>query len=360
MKIEVVETPDRLAALREEWSALWDRCPDATPFQTPEWGLSWWQHLGRGRLHTLAFRHGSRLVGLAPLSVSAYYGLPLRRLAWIGTGNTDYLDLLAEPELRAAVLSLFWEKGEEYRGWDFCDFQQLRPGSALLPGIDLKRRRRWEQEVCPELPLPRSAEEFYRQLSRRLRSNVRYYRGRLEREGAAVEEATAATRPELLEALFRLHGERWRKRGLPGVFNSRRVREFHAAVSAGMLSRGRLRLYGLRLRGEIRAALYCFSDGRRGYYYAGGFDSELARFSPGTVLIAHAIEAAIAEGCKYFDFLRGNEAYKYSWGAQDCPNSRLICWRAGLTGALVPHLVRLETSAEILVKRAADRLIRAR
>lgn len=40
-------------------------------------------------------------------------------------------------------------------------------------------------------------------------------------------------------------------------------------------------------------------------------------FSPGTLLIAHTIERALAEHCETVDFLRGNEAYKYFWGAQD-------------------------------------------
>lgn len=53
------------------------------------------------------------------------------------------------------------------------------------------------------------------------------------------------------------------------------------------------------------------------YTYLGGFNPALEALSPGTVIIAHAIDEAIGEGRCAFDFLRGREAYKYAWGAAD-------------------------------------------
>jgi hypothetical protein len=32
-----------LMALRQEWRALWERCPDASPFQSDAWLLPWWR-----------------------------------------------------------------------------------------------------------------------------------------------------------------------------------------------------------------------------------------------------------------------------------------------------------------------------
>ena|SRR5438105_11909593 len=51
--------------------------------------------------------------------------------------------------------------------------------------------------------------------------------------------------------------------------------------------------------------------------YLSGFDPALARFSLGTLLVGHAIEEAVREGAEEFDFLRGQEDYKYRWGAKD-------------------------------------------
>jgi CelD/BcsL family acetyltransferase involved in cellulose biosynthesis len=52
------------------------------------------------------------------------------------------------------------------------------------------------------------------------------------------------------------------------------------------------------------------------YWNAGG---ELAAraLSPGILLFAHGLQMAISERKQTFDFLRGNESYKYEVGATD-------------------------------------------
>ena len=65
------------------------------------------------------------------------------------------------------------------------------------------------------------------------------------------------------------------------------------------------------------------THGTRAYAYLGGFDPDFARESPGTILMADAIERAAARGCTTFNFLRGREAYKYEWGAVDRANRAL-------------------------------------
>jgi len=356
LRREIVTTSDRLHALRPSWSELWERCPDATPFQSPEWLLPWWEHLGRGSLCTLALWDDDRLLGLAPLFTERYFGLPLRRLALIGTGNTDYLDVLLDPQARPTTASEFvselpgltWD-------WDFCDFQQLRANSPLLeappsPVRDLVL----EQEVCPILRL--RGGDSGETLPSRLRKNLRYYERRLEREGGILGLAPREAVTETLNAMFNLHGARWRERKLPGVFTSARVRRFHQEAARGFAARGWLRLHTLTFAAEVRAALYCFTCRGRGYYYAGGFDPTLARLSPGTVLTGRAIQSAVGEGAGEFDFLRGDEPYKYSWGAANRINYRQLLWRAGSRGAAAPRLVRLERQIEHRAKQFARRL----
>lgn len=355
MRVREIGRTAELEALRPEWERLWERCPGATPFQSPEWLLAWWRHLGRGRLWALGLYEGRELVGLAPLFRHSYYGLPLRGVSLLGSGVSDYLDWLLLPGISPQPL---WDHLQAAR-WDFCDFQQLPEGSPLLPDPDLRgvARRLLDQEVCPVLALGDDAERPLQVVPAKLRGNLRYYRRRLERLGEVeLGAASEVERDAVLEALFRLHAARWRSRGLPGVFTSGRVRRFHAEVAAGFQRRGWLGLYSLKLRGEICGALYCFGCRRRGYYYAGGFAPALAGASPGTQLIGYAIEAAVRKGAREFDFLRGDEPYKYLWGAKDRVNRRLLLWREAGAGRIFPHLNRTERAVESAVKRAARRL----
>jgi hypothetical protein len=64
--------------------------------------------------------------------------------------------------------------------------------------------------------------------------------------------------------------------------------------------------------------LLAFLDRKRRSFcfYITGFDKRYATLSPGTVIIAHAIREAIRKGYRVFDFLRGDEPYKFSLGAK--------------------------------------------
>jgi CelD/BcsL family acetyltransferase involved in cellulose biosynthesis len=158
-----------------------------------------------------------------------------------------------------------------------------------------------------------------------------------------------------MRALFKLHGARWRKRRLPGVFVSGKIRRFHLSAAEGLLRAGSLRLHALILGEAVVAVLYCLATPRAVCYYAGGFDPGYARHSPGTVLTAHAIDEAAREGAAEFDFLRGDEPYKYAWGAADRANRRVVVARPTVAGQVALRLNGWETKAERAVKRLGRR-----
>ncbi len=357
--VEELTQSGQFEALQPEWDALLASA-DSSLFQSWEWQWSWWRHYGRGRLCLLTARRDGALVGIAPLMLGCYLGVPLRRLQFIGTLGTDYLDLIVARAEAAPLIDCFMrEIAARRHRWDLVDLQQIRSGSPLAAATAPSpcRTLRLRQERCPFVPLPPSWGEYSGSLGKSLRKNIGYYRRLMEREHAfEIETFTDGSLPEALDEFFTLHQARWRKRRLPGAFAGTRVRRFHHEVAARLHERGWLRLHRLRLDGRTRAVLYCFNHGGKGYYYQGGFEPELARYSPGTVLTAHAIEDAIQLGATEFDFLRGDEPYKYAWKASDRENIRLLIWRSAFPSRLAPWLNRMERGVEHGAKVVARRL----
>lgn len=325
--LEAVTTVEALEALCPEWSALLERDPHATPFQSPEWLLPWWKHFGRGALWILALRWQGALVGLAPFYIDTVPEENLRVLSWIGAGITDYLDLIVDPDVALPAASRAYDQLVRCRSrWDRCDLQELRTSSPLLAILPKESclMTLSAQEACPAISLPTTVEAFWKHFPAERRRKLRRAQRYLERLGGfSVERAAAETLQECLDALFRLHRSRWEERELPGVLADPSIQVFHRAVAAGLLKRGMLRLYALRHRGAIVSVVYGFAGKKCFYAYLGGFDPALAPASPGALLIAHAIEEAIRERRSEFDFLRGRESYKYFWGAQDRMNYHL-------------------------------------
>ena len=339
MLVGEVRRAAELTQLGPEWQRLASECYAATVFQTYEWNAAWWQHFGRvpGRsLRVVTFRGpAGELVGLAPLMTSFWYATPLRRLSFLGTGTSDYLDVLAAPGWEEAVSEGLYGYLQNVGGWQIADFQQLREGGFL------RERRPAEGsaldsfeadgEACPYLALPSEWDMLLQGLGKKTRSNIGYYDRGLHKV-YAVEIGPVTDEGELdeqLDRLFELHQRRWNQRWLPGVFGGKRVQAFHRDAARRLLAKDWLRLFSLRLDGVTQASLYCFAYGDRLCYYQGGFEPTLARLSLGTVLTARAMQTAIAEGRQIFDFLRGDEPYKAKWTGASRVNVRRLITRAG-------------------------------
>lgn len=329
--VAVVTETAALESLRREWEALWLQAPEATPFQSPAWLIPWWRHIGEGELLTLALREHGELVGLLPLYVHAAPD-GRRRLFPLGIGTTDYLDAIIRSGHEAAVMAeAFRQLAALADRFEIAEWPQLRPGSPLLKTAPAGWSSHTEPDTpCPATALPASLEALGSVVSRKTLRDLRTVRKRAAEAGAMHwQDADAESLGPIFDALLRLHAARWQTRQEPGVLDSPAVQAAHRAALPELLRAGALRLQALHLNGEIVAVLYALIDppqrpARRVYLYISGFDPALDRLSPGMLLVGHALEQAAAEGFATLDFLRGQEPYKYFWGAGDAPSFRRI------------------------------------
>lgn len=355
-----------MIGLEAEWRDLALTSPTATIFQTYEWNSTWWRYFGKSpgrKLLIFCFRtNEGALVGLAPMMTEPFYLSPIRRIAFLGGGVSDYLDIIHAPGYDSDVAESFYETLESYSGWDMLDLQQLRASSMLVPRIPQSKMLKLEDhpgEPCPFIDLPASWEQFLMSLGKKTRSNVSYYDRALSKVYNVQYEAVCDddVLADEMEHLFNLHQRRWNKRWLPGVFGSKKIREFHREVATLLMHKGWLRLFVLRLDGETQAVLYCFTYASRTCYYQGGFEPTLAKLSLGTVLTARAIRHCIEEGNQVFDFLRGDEPYKAKWTSESVVNTRRIVTRHGATSDTV---VRYAQSLQEKIEFRAKEWARAR
>src|SRR5919112_776950 len=94
LRITVLERDHDFAALKEEWEELYRSSPLATPFQSWAWLYSWWEYYGENyELRLIVLRNGDLLVGIIPLMLERRW-LFFGRLLFIGSGVSDYLDVL--------------------------------------------------------------------------------------------------------------------------------------------------------------------------------------------------------------------------------------------------------------------------
>jgi CelD/BcsL family acetyltransferase involved in cellulose biosynthesis len=208
--------------------------------------------------------------------------------------------------------------------WDVCEFENLRPESPLLQAhqrLAWPRGRLVPHDIRVALALPERAEDLGQVIPKGLHKQVQYLRRRADRDGlpVSVDEATPLTFNAPFDDLARLHRLRWAARGLNGMLNAE-LEAFHRSAASAFARHGLLRLYTLKLGDSLAAAFYGFSAKGRSLYYLSGFDPAFERYSPGSLVVSHAIERAVTQDHAHtFDFLRGREAYKSAWGATEYP-----------------------------------------
>lgn len=361
MIVEPLDDDGALDRLEDDWRAL-HTAVGATPFQSWEWARAWWTHRGRGRLLILCARDGGDLVGLLPLVVAPMG--PLRRVTFLGAPEADYQDLLAAPARAAEVRDAFaaW-LATAARAWDVVDLPDVAEDSPLAalagrastlasPALTVER---FVHRVCPYLPLDA---DWRLAAGKQLKSRVGRKRRNLARDFHVDYDLAAGDElAHALDDLFWLHDTRWRRRGLRGAFARPSVRRFHRDLARRFADRGWLKLHRLRTDGKTRAAFYCFADRGRVYYYLSGFDLGLGRYSPGAVLMAHAVEDAQKDGAQVFDLLRGDENYKREWGARERRTVRVVMRKArSLRSLLAVSAIAVDRWAAVAGSRLRNRL----
>ena len=132
-----------------------------------------------------------------------------------------------------------------------------------------------------------------------------------------------------LPAFIDLHQRRWGDLGLfpdtPGRRPEPGVRA--TPVRAVRARDGPVRLAFLTVGGRRIAAGITFETPDSIYYYNAGVDPDARELSPGVLMVERYMRRALERGIGRVDFLRGDEPYKYEWGAVDEPIQRVLVRR---------------------------------
>jgi CelD/BcsL family acetyltransferase involved in cellulose biosynthesis len=331
LQVRVYTHFDTLRCLLPAWEELLSESPNVSVFCTPEWLRPWLRAFGAGLEPRMIcfFDTAQRLVALAPLTlgnVDAVGGLKLRilRLMGDGSGDSDGLDLPVRSGYEEAFVRglLDWLEAHAQL-WDICELNTLPTNSPAGNHLqECLKRRNWStfhsHRPRSVVPLPHSWESYLSQLSNEDRHNLVRYQRRLERRyRVRLYKCTEETQLSAgLEALFRLHQDRWKARGEPGTFCSEVRRRFYGEMSGLLLARERLEFWFLDLDGETVAAQFALRYGDTVFQLQEGFDPKHRSDRIGFLLRGHVLKQLVAEGVRWYDFLAGQSPHKARWGSQ--------------------------------------------
>jgi CelD/BcsL family acetyltransferase involved in cellulose biosynthesis len=192
-------------------------------------------------------------------------------------------------------------------------------------GMDV---RVFQEDTAPQFLLPLRYETYLQeQVDKKQRHEIRRKQRRAERE-ADVGFYFVGTEQNLEAEVDDFIALQPASRTDKSDFMTPSMHRFFVVMAESMQAAGWLRLCFLTLYGEKAASLFAFEyDGHFLLYNSGYNPDAYAQLSPGWVILSYAIQYAIATGCHRFDFMQGNEEYKYRFGALDYRVMRVIASR---------------------------------
>ena len=337
MHIDVITKYEDFLALKETWNSLYEKDPDAQFFLS--WAfLSTYIRRYEGGWFILAARlgEGTPYVALLPLRMrtrmSKKTGQFHNEINMAGNYAADYTGIICAPEfVDRAVPAL--AKHLRKMHWAKLHLENLRMSERRLrfflknladERLDIRKMTRVNKVdginncTCPSLDLPGSWDAY---LEQKLGSNTRQkFRRFLRRvEGSdefRITHADASTIDRDIGILLEFWRVKWTPRKgnlVPGLLKSNRLL-FKNAFESGTL------FLPILWHGEKPlCALAFFIDPvkRAMLFHMTGRDETTDVIPSGMVLHAYCIRRAIEQGYRIYDFLRGDEPYKYTFAAKD-------------------------------------------
>lgn len=305
-RTQVITDRSEVDAVIPSWRSLCEAV--GTAFQSPEFGLSWFDTLGRGedaRLAVVAAWSDDRLVALLPGCVLRRARLPM--LTWLGGYSlVDFGGILVSGDPAPAVGAVLAAARRHLRGRGM--FLQNVPddgaAAAALRGelVALERAR------APFYRLPSDPAQVP------VRKSLAAQRRRLERRGDLRLERMAPDDPRLADTL-RLF-LRWKLERLEALggddsplFRPEAPEFLYQQVRTNPWAR----LHGLWFDGELWACHIGYRDPTVFHYMLPAHDESHRKWSPGALLLTGLMQECAAADVEVFDFGVGEEPYKEEW-----------------------------------------------
>jgi len=318
-----------LAPLAGEWNALLAESITHVPFLRYEYLWTWWSTRGGGEwprsdLAIVTAREAGRLVGIAPLFAACNLENEAALLLLGSIEISDYLDLIVRPQDLPAFLSGLLDFLNHSGSADghILDWHNLLESSPTLPALRSEcEARGWNYTVeqtyhAPSIPLPGDFETYLSRIDKKQRHEIRRKIRRAEESGHRLRWYIVRDESNLeaeIQAFLDLMKEDPEKTAFltPSMCEQMRL----SCLAA--FENGWLQLAFLEADGQKAAAYLNFDYMNRIWVYNSGFSRRFMDISVGWVLLGHLLQWANENKRSEFDFMRGNEDYKYRFGGVD-------------------------------------------
>lgn len=300
-------------------------------------------------------------LGYLPLYIESSKGAKILKV--IGTDlYIDHVDMISSAtDAKSCISALELWLNESKKDWDKLEINGLIEFSEFLE-LNASSNRYVElsiQSVAPFVTLRPSFNDYMSSYSKKKRYNLKYAFNKLEKERfASYIKCEESDLKDGLEELFNLHERRSTSKGIESSFSKEMVGEFHFILLENVELES-IFLRKLQVDGKTIAMLYGFSFQGCLFDYQITHDPEWDEYAPGAALLYKVLEEVHDLGLSEFNFLQGNEAYKYKWTKSQRELLFLKLWSPTMSGRMWQLFDRTMSMMKRIIKAFLSNLVKS-
>jgi len=316
-----VNSLSEMKKIKNEWNRIHLSYSNGTPFQSWEWNYGIAKtYTSSDSLRILVGRNNEgKIIGIAPLKLRKYLVPWIKVLEFIGTGPSDYLDIIVEEEYRDLFLIELFNWIKKNKEWCIINFESLRK-EMIEEFIQYYMLEYSEQVVSPYISLPCSFDEYQKIMPKSHYKHIRRNLNKLQQQEKRLVFSNSNCSQDFnndLKTFFELHQKRQNFKGERGHFHNKVWKEQFSELSTLLFRAGLLKLGLLKIDSKVSSIQFNLVWKNKEYSYLSGMNPDYSKFSPGILLDYFMIEDSIRNGIIIYDFLQGAESYKYKWTKEE-------------------------------------------
>jgi tetratricopeptide (TPR) repeat protein len=341
VQIRIIDSLKEFSELQNNWNLVYGEDPDAQLFLSWPWLAQWLPKLTSPWFILAAKPAGaSDYVAFMPFRVrirERKQGEFRNELNMAGNFQADYTGFICAPAFDTSAIPAF----ARYLGklhWARTHLENIRTTDERLrlflngfsgSKFNIKPQERINKPdninncICPFTRLPADWDSYLNEnLSANTRQKIRRFLRQVESDDSfRITHATADTIERDVNILLQFWSAKWGKRKGNRLLNILNTNHdmLTRCFNAGLL------FMPVFWKADVplgALATYVDREKKSLLFYMAGRDETFNMPPPGLILHAYSIQYAIQNGFRTYDFLRGNEPYKYSLATEE---RRIAC-----------------------------------
>ena len=357
LQISEINTKEQFYEMKNYWDETLNRSTENNIFLTWEKMAPSVNYMeAKSSLKILCATEGNELVGIAPFRITH------RRLKGLlsydiieplAYGETDYTGIIITKQeeqcLHQFIVHLLSQKD-----WDFMNFPDLPQTAQTLALMrtakDIPKFEAIKGAICPYIAIPGTKDKLLANLNSKFQKKLRNSLHKLESEQGKVELRNyyeLGSLDKTMEIFVKLHQKRWTARGEPGRFSNQKSLELTKQTARYFAEKDWLRLYFLTVNNKPVAAELNLEYKEKMYCHLKGLDPDYYKYRVGSLLTFKVLEECVKKRISEYDFMQGDEAYKFDWTNKFRQNMNIQLVNTKLSSSIIKASLKVFEKTKI-------------